>query len=50
MARKEKTATQEPARGKSLISQYNAIGPAALIAALLCVPRSRKRAQGAKAV
>jgi len=41
MARKSETTKRKPAPSSDLVSQYQAIGPGAIIAALLCMPRRR---------
>lgn len=41
MATEMKKTESEVMAGKELVSQYQAIGPAAILAALLCTPRDR---------
>ena len=41
MARETKKTERKPAKAEELLAQYHAIGPAAILAALICAPRSR---------
>lgn len=41
MARTTKKTTRKPTANPGLVSHYQAIGPGAIIAALLCTPRHR---------
>lgn len=41
MARETKKTERKPADAERLVDQYHAIGPAAILAALLYTPRSR---------
>ncbi|MDN2567168.1 transcriptional regulator [Aquibium sp. A9E412] len=42
MARKDTRTKPQPAKTGGLLSQYNAIGPAAVVAALICAKRQTK--------